>query len=280
VRVPAAPPTTKPAAPPPEATADDVPPEFRARFEEARQRLESMEDENYFQMLGVATSVGADEVRQAFLSLAARWHPDRAPPNITALRDLHERIFAYLSEAQDTLSRDEVRGRYFAAVQEGGGTPNSQRRIGALIEAATDAQKAEVCMKRREYAEAERLSRRALKVAPDDPNALTVLASALAEIRADGPHDEAIKLLQHAVEISPKHDRAHVLLAMLYRRIGNSVRALDHFRLAAAANPRNVDATREVRLAEMRGRTSGAPQPDPGAGAKPRESLFSKLLKR
>jgi hypothetical protein len=268
-----APPAAK-ATPPPAPTVESIPAEHRERFVEAQRRAKAIEDENYFEMLGVATTASPDAIREAFLGLAARWHPDRAPASVPALRALHEQIFALLSEAQETLTHDENRGRYNASVQEGGGTPNSQRKIAALIEAATDSQKAEVCLKRREYAEGERLARRALAVSPDDPNAMTILAALLAEIRPEGPHDEAIKLLTRTVEIAPRHDRAHTLLGVLYKRRGDAKRALDHYRLAAAANPKNVDATREVRLAEMRSRT------DPSAGDKPKEGLFSKLLKR
>ena len=169
-------------------------------------------------------------------------------------------------------------------VQDGGGTPNAQRRIVGMIEAATDAQKAEVCLKRREYDEAERLARRALSVTDDDPNTLAVMAAILIERHPEAPPDEAMVLLVKAVQIAPKHDRAQTLLGSLFKRRGDASRALNHFRLAVTANPKNVDAARELRLAEMRSRNSVGAMPavDPNATPeKPKEGgLFSKLLKR
>ena len=59
---------------------------------------------------------------------------------------------------------------------------------------------------------------------------------------------------------------------------GHFDEALTHFRRAAEINPRNLDAARRVRLAEMRARASQAPETppedDPGNG------FLSKLFAR
>jgi tetratricopeptide (TPR) repeat protein len=264
----------------------DIAPELRDRFEEARARLASMEDETYFQMLGIAQSAGKDAVRAAYLDQAARWHPDRAPAHAPSIRELHQRIFAYLSEAQDTLTSDELAPRYLRSVQDGGGTPSAQRRIAALIEAATDAQKAEVCLRRREWDEAERLARKALAVSDDDPNSLTVLATAMMERRADlPPSDEALALLQKAVAVAPKNDRARVLYGSALKRRGEHKQALEQFTAALESNPRNTDAAREVRLADMRARSGSAAAPSgpsDAADAKKKlgESFIGRFLKK
>jgi tetratricopeptide (TPR) repeat protein len=277
---------SRPSIPP--GVPADVTPDLRDRFEEARVRVASMEDENYYQMLGITQSAGKDAVRAAYLDQAARWHPDRAPPQAPSLRELHQRIFAYLSEAQDTLTHDEQAPRYLRSVQDGGGTPNAQRRVAALIEAATDAQKAEVCIRRREWDEAERLARKSLAVAEDDPNSMCVLATAIMERRPDfPPSEEVMGLLHNAVTIAPKHDRAHVLYGAALKRRGDHKRALEQFTAALEANPKNTDAAREVRLAEMRARSGHAAppsapveQPTPDAKKKLGESFIGRFLKK
>lgn len=251
-------PSERPVVLQPSPSEPPLPPEWQARLVEAQQRLAEMQDQNYFQMLGVPTDASSDAVRSAFLEVAANWHPDRLPPHLGALRAVYQQIFALLSEAQATLTDDDARKRYLATVQDGGGTPNAQRRIAALIEAATDVQKAEICLKRKEYTEAERLARCALQVNPEDPDALVVLANVLLERQTDGPFDEALALLTRAVNLAPQHDRAHTLLGRVYQRMGDPSKALDHFKLAVEANPKNIDAAREVRLAEIRARNSSA----------------------
>jgi tetratricopeptide (TPR) repeat protein len=247
-----------------------------------------MEDETYYQMLGITQSASKEAVRAAYLDQAARWHPDRAPPHAPSLRELHQRIFAYLSEAQDTLTHDDQAPRYLRSVQDGGGTPNAQRKIAALIEAATDAQKAEVCIRRREWDEAERLARKALAVADDDPNSMCVLATAMMERSPDyPPSEEVMALLHNAVTIAPKHDRARVLFGSALKRRGDHKRALEQFTAALEANPKNTDAAREVRLAEMRARsghaaqaTAPAQQPATDAKKKLGESFIGRFLKK
>jgi tetratricopeptide (TPR) repeat protein len=252
------PPLLRSSQPPPRPSQPPLPAELKPRLAEAEKHLAAMQDQTYFEMLGVATNASDDEVRAAFMDLAARWHPDRVPANAPALREIHQRIFALLNEAQNTLCDAQARGRYLVTVQDGGGTPNSHRKIAALIEAATDVQKAEICLRRREYAEAERLARRALAVNAEDPTTMVVLAHVLIEKQPEAPVDDAVGLLTRAVELAPKHDRGHVLLGQIYKRRGDAGRALLHFKQAAEANPKNVDALREVRLAEMRARSGGS----------------------
>jgi tetratricopeptide (TPR) repeat protein len=193
-------------------------------------------------------------------------------------------VFAYITEAQEVLLDESQSARYLRSVQDGGGTPNAQRRIAALIEAATDAQKAEVCLRRREFDEAVRLSRKALSIAADDPNSLCVLASALLEKRQDlPPTDEVVGLLRKAVDAAPKHDRARVLLGTVLKRRGDKPGALEQFQEALAANPKNTDAAREIRLAEMRSRGSmvGIPaQPAPEPKKSVGDSFISRFLKK
>ncbi len=265
----------------------DVTPDLRARWDEASARLTAMEDETYFDMLGIPTDSSTDKARNAFLAMAAKWHPDRAPATSPSLRELYQRIFAYLTEAQETLTSDEQAGRYLAAVKDGGGTPAAQRKIGALIEAATDAQKAEVCLRRREFDEAERLVRKALAAAPDDPGSLCTLAAALTGKRPDQPpNDEVVRLLMQAVNVAPKFDKARVQLGTALKRRGDARGALAQFRAAVEANPKNNDATRELRLAQMRSRDGVDKNSEPAAPTTPTdtkkkpEGLFGRFLKK
>lgn len=261
----------------------------RARLDAATARLLAMQDENYFQMLGVTKESRDDDVRGAFLKAAAQWHPDRAAGAEVELRTAHERIFALLNDAQNTLLDPDLRGRYQSTVADGGGTPNSQRKVAAVLEAATEMQKAEVYFRRRDFAEAERVARQILTVTPDDPNVLTLLAMALLERLPTGPFAEPLKLLEDAVVSAPKNDRSQYQLAMLYKRLNQNEKALERFRATIAANPKHLEAQRELRLLEMRSRGSQAnmqavkaptgEQPAAGSGNKVSE-LFSKLFKK
>lgn len=74
---------------------------------------------DYYDVLGVPRSAGAEDIKRAFRKLAMEYHPDRNPASDAAER------FKEVSEAYEILSDSERRARYdqygHAATQEGAG---------------------------------------------------------------------------------------------------------------------------------------------------------------
>lgn len=241
-----------------------------------------MDEQTYYEMLGLAKNASSDDIRAAFVKLAAKWHPDRAPS--PSAKEAFQRVFSMINEAHQTLSDDTMRGRYNRIASDGGGTPAAQRKVNAMLEASTLAQKADIHLKRREFVEAEKLARDAIELHREDPQVLTVLGAVLLDRGAPELVDEAIATLVEAVALSEKNDRAHTHLAQAYKRKGDAAKALAHFKLALDANPKNIDAAREVRLADIRARGGDAAKKDDAAKStteKPTAGgLFSKLFKR
>jgi curved DNA-binding protein CbpA len=252
---------------------------------EAELLFASMDEQTYYEMLGVAKNASMDEIRGSFMKMAAKWHPDRAPT--AAAKEAYQRVFALVNEAHQTLSDETARGRYNRIAQDGGGTPAAQRKVLAMLEASSLAQKADIHHRRREFAEAEKLARQAAEMHREDPAVLTVLGAVLLEKTDAASLDEAIVALTEAVTLAPKNDRAQVLLANAFKRKGDNAKSLEHFRLALEANPKNIDAAREVRLADMRAKNAPAQsaKKDESTEAKQVDKstaggLFSKLFKR
>ena len=65
------------------------------------------EKRDYYEVLGVAKTAGADEIKSAYRKLAMKWHPDRNPDNPEAKEKFQE-----ASEAYEVLSNPEKRQRY------------------------------------------------------------------------------------------------------------------------------------------------------------------------
>jgi curved DNA-binding protein CbpA len=252
---------------------------------EAEALFATMDEQNYYEMLGVPKNASVDDIRVAFMKLAARWHPDRAPS--APAKEAYQRVFAMINEAHQTLSDDTLRNRYNRIAADGGGTPAAQRKVHAMLEASTLAQKADIHLKRREYAEAERLAREAAALHREDTAVLTVLGATLLEQGTPETLAEALSTLEEAVALAEKNDRAHTLLAQCFKRKGDENKALEHFKLAVEANPKNIDAAREVRLAELRARatlkdpTAKSALEEKSTTDKPTAAgLLSKLFKR
>jgi curved DNA-binding protein CbpA len=281
------PPAPTPVATPAPSSVAKAAPSSDPKAREADELFAAMDEQNYYEMIGVAKNASMDDIRAAFMKLAAKWHPDRAPNPVA--KESYQRVFALVNEAHQTLSDETARTRYNRIAQDGGGTPASQRKVGAMLEASSLAQKADIHHRRRDFAEAEKLAREAVALHREDPSVLTVLGAVLLERTDAASLDEATSTLIEAVALAPKNDRAQVLLATALKRKGDGAKALEHFRLALEANPKNIEAAREVRLADMRAKSAPAAatakkdeaQEGKPATEKPTAAgLFSKLFKR
>ncbi|HEY3912008.1 MAG TPA: molecular chaperone DnaJ [Stellaceae bacterium] len=79
-----------------------------------------MAKQDFYEVLGVAKSATADELKRAYRKLAMQYHPDRNPGDNNA-----EHKFKDVSEAYDVLKDDQKRAAYdrfgHAAFEQGGG---------------------------------------------------------------------------------------------------------------------------------------------------------------
>ncbi len=274
-------------------------PVHEARKREILQRALTIKRENYFQMLGLDRSATPEEVQNAYLQLAKVWHPDRLPLFLSDVKEPCATVFAHLTEAQQTLSDPKRREPYMTLLTEGGATPDDQAEIALVLEAATNFQKAEICLRRQDFAQAEALCRRAHAAEPKQPEYLALLAwleSMKPESQGAAATLACIAKLDQAILWNDRCERAYFYRGMLHKRLSNVNVAVRDFKRAAELNPRNIDAVREVRLHEMRkGRASTPPsRPDPErvppqrASQRPKRrdsepslsKLFGKLFKK
>jgi len=144
-----------------------------------------------------------------------------------------------------------------------------------VIESTLEYQKAEVLVRRREYAPAMQLLRSAIEKNPDDADyhALYAWILHLMNPTQPAPLDEMLRSLDRALKTNPQHERAHYYKGVVLKRLKRDAEAVRHFRTAAEINPRNVDAAREVRLAAMRRASNKPPAASQGG-------VLSRLFKK
>ena len=247
--------------------------------------------QDYFQMLGLERDAPPEAAQRAYIALAKEWHPDRLTPALASAKDACGKVFSYLSEAHATLKDPAKREEYMKRLKQGGATPDEQAKVQAILEAATEFQKAEVLFKRslsdpRGY----EFLKRAIELDPDQ----VLYRATLVWVDAQSPECQArdktlekVKALDEAIRQSPNCERAIFYRAMLHKRVGDDKSAIRDFRQAAELNPKNLDAAREVRLHTMRGGTS-KPTPTGTAAQKAVKpsanetlsGLFGKLFKK
>ena len=80
---------------------------------------------DYYEVLGVAKTASADEIKAAYRKLALKWHPDRWVNGSDAEKKTAEEHFKEAAEAYSVLSDADKRAKYdqfgFAGEQMGGG---------------------------------------------------------------------------------------------------------------------------------------------------------------
>jgi tetratricopeptide (TPR) repeat protein len=270
--------------PPPGLSAELV-----ERWREIGRRAATIDRSDYFMMLDLARDATREDIEESFFALAKRWHPDRLPPELAPVRDACSRVFARMNEAHATLANDDLRARYMKLLAEGSGSPEMQEAVAKVVSAAQKFQKAEVCFKRNDLAQAETFCRQALDEDPTQPDYIAMLAWLVAlkpESQSAEETGGSIKMLDKAISMSERCERAYYWRGMLHKRLGKTDLALKDFRRAAELNPRNIDAVREVRLHRMRGGRSSAPPPaatrktTPPKNEEAGKGIFGRLFKK
>jgi tetratricopeptide (TPR) repeat protein len=279
---PAAPGSSSPALPaasisPSPASARGLSRELSQRWDEIVQRAESIDRSDYFAMLEVRRDATLEAVQASFFSLAKKWHPDRLPTELAAVRDACSRVFARMSEAHSTLSDAAKRETYMLLLADGSGSPETQQKVAKVIDAATNFQKAEVCLRRGDHVQAEALCQLALEADATQSDYLAMMAWLLALKPENQSPEKTLKsltMLSDAIKLNARCEMAYFWRGMLLRRLGKAEAAMRDFKEAVELNPRNIDAAREVRLYRMRGgRFSTAPPNAKGdSGSPPRRS--------
>ncbi len=232
-----------------------MPIDVSARRQEILETSAKIEKMNYFEMLGVSEDSPTTGVEMAFMGLAKKWHPDRLPTTLADVRAECTHVFGRLSEAHRALRDPEARAEYLTLLRDGGATPEAQAYISRVVEAASAFSKAEVCLKRGDYAQAETLARQAH--GGDDTQAdYLALIAWLESMRPENQNAaasyERIAMLDRALLLNSKCERAHYYRGMLHKKVGSTPLAVEDFRRVAELNPKNVDAIRELRLSETR----------------------------
>ncbi len=241
-----------PSAPPPAplglSSAD------QARWNEIAGLYGRLDDLTHYDLLNLPPKASPQDAQAAYFTLVKRVHPDRLPLPLAPLARAAQLVFERITEANETLGNPALRAEYDQTVAAGGGTRAAERRMRNVLESALEHQKAEVLVRRREYAQAMQLVRSALSKSPDeaDYHALYAWILHLTNPGSPAPLDEMLRSLDRALKSNPRHERAHYYKGVVLKRLKRDAEAVRHFRTAAEINPHNVDAAREVRLATMR----------------------------
>ncbi|HKP56239.1 MAG TPA: DnaJ domain-containing protein [Polyangiales bacterium] len=229
-------------------------PELTERWQKITTRARLIENQNYFEMLGLDKKATAADAKSEFFKSAKEWHPDRLQPELAPLRPAVEIIFGYLNEAHKVLGDAEELIAYQRTVREGGGTPAAERLMQQILDSAIAYERVLVFARRHQVDEALELLQKILNITKDEPDYHAMLGSLLMQKYPgpDAPIAKITEALDRAIELHADHEKAQLYKAQLLKRLGRNQEALRHFKRVVSINPNNLDAAREVRVANMR----------------------------
>ncbi len=235
----------------------DAPEAAKELYEEIRSRWLASAKQNLFEVLGVPLSATKQQIKEAYLALAKRFHPDRvANLGVEALRDPADALFQRISEAYMTLLDDEQRAEY-RRILEDDSLGGDRDRARLVMQAEVDFQKGEVFLRKGDLDQAEIFFKRALEENPDEGEhrAMVAWVQYLKARRAKRESEvlSAVRQeLEEAVQMAPRCARIHYFLGKIHQARGDEDAALASFERAVALNKHYLEPAREINIIKLR----------------------------
>jgi len=223
------------------------------KFREEIQEFEAAGEKTHYEVLGIDREAAPSTIVAAFFQLAKRWHPDRLPPELSEFKVSVNKAFAAMGEAHQTLSDETRRAQYDKLLLE---TPDDeQAQVAAILDSANRFARAEVLMKKRDFAGALEQAKIAYK--GDSTQAdYAALYGWLQGMHRKKDFDDLISLLDGALENNEENVRALWYRGQLLKKAGKMMRAVKDFKQIVVLKPNHVDAKRELRVYAMRKRSN------------------------
>jgi tetratricopeptide (TPR) repeat protein len=131
--------------------------------------------------------------------------------------------------------------------------PSVQPPPGAAHDSAGKLKRAEMLSERRNFDEAKRIVDEVIASDAKSAEALALRAWLLYQTSSsEPPTQDLLQAIEGALRLNVAQPQALYVKGLVMRRIGREPAALRHFKLALDADPRHVEAARELRLAKMR----------------------------
>jgi hypothetical protein len=207
--------------------------------------LETWKKANHFEVLGIAQTAGAADIKAAYLGRARQYHPDTVTdPAQTDIRSIKADLVARVNEAYQLLSDTQERTKYIAELQQGG-----QVDIGPILQAEEDFLRATILVKARKFPEAMDLLDRAIHMNPNEAEFLAWRAWALFSAAKDkrALYEESLATCARVIKEMPQCAAAHLFIGQMAKIMGDPARAEKAFRAVVEIDPNNIDAKRELR---------------------------------
>ncbi len=241
-----------PLAEPPERDVQEPELQQRRQVERLAARAQDLRRGTLFEVLGVRPDAAELEIRHAFAALAKENHPDRLGPEASAqARAFAEEIFQQITHAHDTLVDRQKRTEYELQMRSGVQRSDGDR-VSRILEAEQRFREGEKRLAEGDAAAALQAYAEAARLYPEEAefHACMGWATWLSLAPGEGAAAQARPLLEKALQLNPRIDRAYVFRGRIARALGRTQEAEAEFEKALLCNPACAEALEELRLAQ------------------------------
>jgi DNA-binding response OmpR family regulator len=244
-------------APPPvrpERTVPEPEPGERQQIERLAARAQDLRRGTLFEVLGVQPDASEIEIRQSFAMLARENHPGRLGPDASAEgRAFAEDIFAQLSLAHETLI-DRARRASYEVELNSGVSRSDGADVDRLLRAGQRFREGQKLLESNDPQRAAEEFAEAARLYPEEAEFHACLGWATWLCLAPGElaAGKARPMLDRAIQLNPRLDRAYVFRGRIARALGRSHEAEAEFEKALLCNPACAEALAELKLGAAR----------------------------
>ncbi|HEX5704677.1 MAG TPA: DnaJ domain-containing protein [Pyrinomonadaceae bacterium] len=204
----------------------------------------------YYDLLGVSHQASADEIKNAYHSLARRFHPDRFHQADAKLRSQIEAAFARVAQAYDVLGDQSSRATYdaqFAVPASPSGSKGATSEGGPASPQTTTESRAESSFQKGVAATNQRQLQQAVRffaeAASIEPRCARYRAEYGRALISDPKTRRLAEFeLKAAIALDPDNTSYRVALAELYKALGLRRRAEGELQRALTVDPKNAAA--------------------------------------
>jgi hypothetical protein len=211
-----------------------------------------MATQNYFEIIGVTPTTTPEEIKEVYIKLAKKFHPDSFPSNVLPLVEkTASEIFGKINEAYQVLTDLNKRNEYIKSISAPAEEAKTADTVQDTLNAELQFQKGKVFLRKREFENAKTAMGWAVKLMPEEAEYLAYYGwlAFLASDDKKGPDSvTAVKFLKKAANINPTLELPHIFLGHIYKQQNLIDVATLHFKKALDINPENIDIKRELKI--------------------------------
>lgn len=212
-----------------------------------------LEKRNHFQLLGVDAETPHETVKAQYLKLARTWHADAfVGIELGDRKRKLDEIFQRVNEAYEVLSDPDQRAEYLIMLDRK--KKGLSTDVSAILRAEALVDDALADMRRSQFADAKTKLEEAIQLNGEDPLYRVQLAWATygANKKSAAAQEQAVGLLKAAVKERENIPEAYQYLGQIYFDRAEYKQAIRWWKKCLEWEPKNMDASRGLRLATTR----------------------------